>query len=80
MAGMSRWRAAECTLRFIHGVQDPGNLESDLQAGAQGGYTLCWVLLWSTVVVSTVCSACRSQSTLHCFVLLCQLAFVLLPA
>ncbi len=29
---------------------DPGNIESDLQAGAQGGYTLVWVLFWSTVL------------------------------
>lgn len=27
---------------------DPGNLESDLQAGAYGGYQLLWVLFWST--------------------------------
>jgi len=27
---------------------DPGNLESDLQAGAYTGYTLMWVLWWST--------------------------------
>eukprot|EP01132_Coremiostelium_polycephalum_P002524 gene2524-3126_t len=29
---------------------DPGNLESDIQAGATGGYSLLWVLLWSTIV------------------------------
>eukprot|EP01134_Creolimax_fragrantissima_P007837 CFRG7837T1 len=29
---------------------DPGNIESDLQAGAQGGYQLLWVLFWSTFV------------------------------
>ena len=28
---------------------DPGNLESDLQAGAFTGYQLLWVLLWSTL-------------------------------
>ena len=32
-------------------AQDPGNLESDLQAGAQAGYSLSWVLLWSTALV-----------------------------
>ena len=32
---------------------DPGNLESDLQAGAQTGYTILWVLLWSTIMVRT---------------------------
>ncbi len=30
---------------------DPGNLESDLQAGSRAGYTLGWVLLWATCVV-----------------------------
>ena len=29
---------------------DPGNLESDLQSGAQSGYSLLWVLLWCTVL------------------------------
>ena len=29
---------------------DPGNLESDLQAGAVGGYQLIWVLWWATVL------------------------------
>ena len=29
---------------------DPGNLESDLQAGAQAKYQLIWVLWWSTAV------------------------------
>jgi len=29
---------------------DPGNLESDLQAGAVAGYELIWVLWWSTVL------------------------------
>lgn len=29
---------------------DPGNLESDLQVGANAGYALLWVLLWSTVL------------------------------
>ncbi|XP_019849504.1 PREDICTED: metal transporter nramp1 homolog isoform X1 [Amphimedon queenslandica] len=28
---------------------DPGNIESDLQAGAAAQYKLLWVLLWSTV-------------------------------
>ena len=35
-------------------VQDPGNLESDLQAGARTGYTLAWVLMWSTVMVRVI--------------------------
>lgn len=30
---------------------DPGNLESDLQAGSRAGYSLGWVLLWATVMV-----------------------------
>eukprot|EP00039_Didymoeca_costata_P030075 m.27782 g.27782 ORF g.27782 m.27782 type:complete len:531 (-) comp7937_c0_seq2:74-1666(-) len=29
---------------------DPGNIESDLQAGAITGYSLLWVLWWSTVL------------------------------
>eukprot|EP01133_Synstelium_polycarpum_P021332 gene21332-25620_t len=29
---------------------DPGNLESDIQAGASAGYQLLWVLLWSTLI------------------------------
>ncbi|GBF91787.1 metal transporter-like [Raphidocelis subcapitata] len=29
---------------------DPGNIESDLQIGAQAGYKLLWVLLWSTML------------------------------
>ena len=29
---------------------DPGNLEADLQMGAYTGYSLIWVLLWSTVL------------------------------
>ncbi|KAI4339826.1 hypothetical protein MLD38_024726 [Melastoma candidum] len=27
---------------------DPGNLEGDLQAGARAGYTLLWLLMWTT--------------------------------
>lgn len=29
---------------------DPGNLESDLQAGAYTGFELIWVLFWATVI------------------------------
>ncbi|KAK1405746.1 Metal transporter Nramp2 [Heracleum sosnowskyi] len=29
---------------------DPGNIEGDLQAGAIAGYSLLWLLLWSTVM------------------------------
>lgn len=28
---------------------DPGNIESDLQAGAVAGYSLIWVLFWATI-------------------------------
>lgn len=38
-----------------------GNLESDLQAGAQTGYTILWVLMWSTIMVS-----CSRPSRLRC--------------
>lgn len=30
---------------------DPGNLEADLQTGAKAGYTLLWVVLFSTIMV-----------------------------
>lgn len=30
---------------------DPGNIEGDLQAGAQAKYSLLWMLLWATVCV-----------------------------
>lgn len=33
-------------------MKDPGNLESDLQLGAQTGYKLLWVLVLATLVVS----------------------------
>ncbi|KAK7292772.1 hypothetical protein RJT34_15625 [Clitoria ternatea] len=29
---------------------DPGNLEGDLQAGAVAGYSLLWLLMWSTIM------------------------------
>jgi natural resistance-associated macrophage protein 2 len=29
---------------------DPGNLESDLQAGATAGYSLIWILFWAHVI------------------------------
>ena len=29
---------------------DPGNIESDMQSGAIGQYSLLWVLLWATVL------------------------------
>ncbi|XP_054782721.1 metal transporter Nramp3-like [Prosopis cineraria] len=29
---------------------DPGNLEGDLQAGAIGGYSLLWLLMWTTIM------------------------------
>lgn len=38
-------------------LQDPGNLESDLQVGANAGYALLWVLLWCTVLVSELDTA-----------------------
>lgn len=31
---------------------DPGNLASDINQGVQAGYTLIWVTLWCTVLVS----------------------------
>jgi len=29
---------------------DPGNIEGDLQAGAIAGYSLLWLLMWSTIM------------------------------
>ncbi|XP_058221167.1 metal transporter Nramp3.2-like [Rhododendron vialii] len=29
---------------------DPGNIEGDLQAGAIGGYSLLWLMMWATAV------------------------------
>ena len=29
---------------------DPGNLEGDLQAGAVAGYSLLWLLMWTTIM------------------------------
>ena len=29
---------------------DPGNIAGDLEAGARGGYSLIWTLLWSTML------------------------------
>jgi NRAMP (natural resistance-associated macrophage protein)-like metal ion transporter len=29
---------------------DPGNLESDLATGATAGYSLGWLILWSTIL------------------------------
>ena len=35
----------------VHWEQDPGNLESDLQAGANANYSLLWMFMWSTLMV-----------------------------
>lgn len=48
-----RLRAGPGILMSIAYV-DPGNLESDLQTGFKAGYTLGWILLWSTVLGFTV--------------------------
>ena len=37
---------------------DPGNFESDLQAGVQYGYSLLWVLLWAIVAGLFVQAMC----------------------
>ena len=29
---------------------DPGNIAGDLQAGIDGGYSLLWTLMWSTIL------------------------------
>lgn len=43
---------------------DPGNLESDLQVGANAGYALLWVLLWSTGLVRSCCTRTRGTDVL----------------
>ena len=40
------------------GYVDPGNFESDLQAGVQYGYSLLWVLLWATIAGLFVQAMC----------------------
>ena len=42
------WRYAGPGLLMCIAFVDPGNFESDLQAGALYGYSLLWVLLWAT--------------------------------
>ena len=54
-------KVMECHVAGVNslcGLQDPGNLEGDLQAGANTGYILLWVLVWSTVMVSHCSCAC----------------------
>ena len=51
-----------CLPPCLCSVQDPGNLESDLQTGAQTGYSLLWLL------ACTMCmGACfaRRGTTMH---------------
>jgi hypothetical protein len=40
-------------------LQDPGNLESDLQLGAAAGYSLLWLMLWSIIMVRRSCCCPR---------------------
>lgn len=60
---------------IVCGLQDPGNLESDLQAGAHAGYSLLWMFMWSTMMVRThalihvPCHAVLCHATLCCAVL-----------
>lgn len=39
-------------LRVLTCVQDPGNLEADLQAGGFAGYALLWLFVVCTIMVS----------------------------
>lgn len=41
-------------------VQDPGNLEADLQAGGFAGYALLWLFLVCTIMVS-----CKAEGFKH---------------
>lgn len=56
---------------------DPGNLESDLQAGAQTGYTILWILLWSTIMgyFFQMLSAKLGVATGHHLAELCRKAY-----
>lgn len=42
-----KFQPVYCTL--LQAFLDPGNLEGDLQAGANTKYSLLWLLLWATV-------------------------------
>eukprot|EP00891_Asterochloris_glomerata_P009403 jgi/Astpho2/9403/e_gw1.00145.48.1_t len=44
------WRFTGPGFLMSIGYIDPGNLEGDLQAGANTGYTLLWLLVWSTAM------------------------------
>jgi len=53
---------------------DPGNLEADLQCGAQYGYILLWVTLWASLVglmlqmvAARIGCATRRHLAEHCF-------------
>ena len=39
---------------MLNCVQDPGNLEADLQAGGFAGYALLWLFLVCTIMVRDV--------------------------
>lgn len=41
-----------CSLPHCTALQDPGNLEADLQAGGFAGYALLWLFLWCTIMVT----------------------------
>lgn len=44
------WQFTGPGLLMSVGFLDPGNIEGDLQAGAIGGYSLLWLMMWATVV------------------------------
>ncbi|XP_057469313.1 metal transporter Nramp3.2-like [Actinidia eriantha] len=44
------WRFTGPGLLMSVAFLDPGNIEGDLQAGAIGGYSLLWLMMWATAV------------------------------
>ncbi|KAG5543548.1 hypothetical protein RHGRI_016325 [Rhododendron griersonianum] len=44
------WQFTGPGLLMSVGFLDPGNIEGDLQAGAIGGYSLLWLMMWATAV------------------------------
>ena len=44
------WRYSGPGILMSIAYLDPGNIEADLQSGARAGYSLLWVLLWSTIL------------------------------
>lgn len=73
---------SQSTMLTCSTLQDPGNLEADLQAGGFAGYALLWLFLWCTIMVSLAAmmpsAACNSTLQAHvCYAGLCLSMLVL---